>query len=75
MTKKSESKITLCPFSLIPVTLHQEGTKMPQNSREMREMKVVSEGGSQVIFTFVVSEEEKAESSRNSNMALKIKLF
>lgn len=53
MTKKSESKITLCPFSLIPVTLHQEGTKMPQNSREMREMKVVSEGRSQVIFTLL----------------------
>lgn len=48
---------------------------MPQNSREMREMKVVSEGGSQVIFIFVVHEEEKAESSRNRNTALKIKLF
>lgn len=50
----------------------------PQNSpkcREMRQMKVVSEGGLQVIFIFVVSEEEQAEKSRNRLMALKIKLF
>lgn len=31
MTEKSESKIILCLFLLIQVTLHQEGTKIPQD--------------------------------------------
>lgn len=51
--KISEDKITLCPYLLTRMTLHQEGTKVPQHSMKVKQMKVVSEDGLQVILIIV----------------------